>query len=149
MLPEGLTAGMLGLLVVYGVLGFLLYSVLFAAAGSLVSRQEDLNQVVTPMTLVATAGYMIGAYAATGLLDIRAGWLTVLGQVPFLSPFLILSRVSAGQAADWEVPLSVVLMTLTLIGSLWLAARLYAVGVLLYGQRPSIRLIWRLLRKGM
>ncbi len=148
-LPQGLTPGLLGLLVVYGVLGFLLYAVLFAGAGSLVSRQEDVNQVVTPMTLVATAGYMVGVYSATGLLDIRAGWLTFLGQVPFLSPFLMLSRVTSGQAAPWEVPLSIVLMAVTLVACLWLAARLYAVGVLLYGQRPGARTIWRLLRHGM
>jgi ABC-2 type transport system permease protein len=55
-LPEGLTPGLLLLFGLYGVLGFMLYAVLFAAAGSLVSRQEDVNQVVAPMTLVASVG---------------------------------------------------------------------------------------------
>ena len=47
----------------YGVLGFLLYASLFAAAGSLVSRTEDVNAVVMPLTLISTAGYLIGVYA--------------------------------------------------------------------------------------
>lgn len=148
-LPEGLTPVMLALLVAYGVLGFLLYAGLFAAAGSLVSRQEEVNQVVTPLTLMATAGYMIGVYSATGLLDIRAGWLVVLGQVPFLSPFIMLSRITSGEVAPWEVPLSVLLLAVGTVLCLWVAGRIYAVGVLLYGQRPSVRAIWRLLRQGM
>lgn len=148
-LPEGLTPVMLSLLVIYGVLGFLLYAGLFAAAGSLVSRQEEVNQVVTPLTMMATGGYLIGVYSATGLLDIRAGWLTFLGQVPFLSPFIVLSRVTSGETAPWEVPLSVVLLAMATVLCLWVAGRIYAVGVLLYGQRPGLKAIWRLLRQGM
>ena len=133
---------------VYGVLGFLLFAVLYAAAGSLVSRQEDVNAVVMPMTLVATAGYMVGVYAATGLLDIQAGWIVGLSQVPFLSPFMMLGRISSGEAAAWEVILSVALLVVAIVGALWLAARIYAAGVLLYGQRPGFRSIARLVRSG-
>lgn len=148
-LPAGLTVTMLILFGVYGVLGFLLYAVLYAAAGSLVSRQEDVNQVVMPMTLISTAGYLIAVYAATGLLDMRAGWISVLAQVPFVSPFLMLSRITAAEAAPWEVLLSVVLLLVTIVAALWLAGRIYAAGVLLYGQRPGVRAVWRLMRMGM
>ena len=74
-IPAGLTLGFLVLFGIYGALGFLLFAVLYAAAGSLVSRQEDVNAIVMPMTLFATAGYMVGVYAAMGLLDIKAGWM--------------------------------------------------------------------------
>jgi ABC-2 type transport system permease protein len=147
-LPEGLTLGLLLVFGVYGVLGFLMYASLFAAAGSLVSRQEDVNVAIMPMTLVSTAGYMIGVYAAMGLLDIRAGWVTVLAQVPFLSPFMMLGRITTNNAAPWEVPLSIALLLVFIVGALWVAARIYAAGVLLYGQRPGIRAIWRLVRSG-
>ena len=147
-LPEGLTAGMLILLGVYGVLGFLLYAVLYAAAGSLVSRQEDVNQAVSPMTLVSTAGYLVAVYASTGLLDIRDSWIAVLSQVPFFSPFMMLSRVTSGQVAPWEILLSIALLAVSIVGALWLAARIYAAGVLLYGQRPGLRAIWGLVRAG-
>lgn len=148
-LPEGLTIELLLLFGVYGVLGFLLYASLFAAAGSLVSRQEDVNTVVMPMTLLSTGGYLIGIYAATGLLDIRAGWIVAMTQIPFFSPFMMLGRVATEAAEPWEVALSVVLLVVAIGGALWLAARIYAAGVLLYGQRPGIRAIARLVRTGM
>jgi ABC-2 type transport system permease protein len=145
-LPEGLTITLLVLFCVYGVLGFLLYAVLYAAAGSLVSRQEDVNGAVMPMTMVTLVGYMIAVYAATGLLDIRAGWVAILSQVPFISPFLMPSRIAAGDVSGWEVALSIAILLVTIPAALWIAARVYAAGVLLYGQRPSMRAVWRLMR---
>jgi ABC-2 type transport system permease protein len=147
-LPQGLTIGLLLLFGLYGILGFLLFAVLYAAAASLVSRQEDVNSIVMPMTLVATAGYMVGVYAAMGLLDIRAGWIIALSQVPLVSPFMMLGRITTGEAMVWEVVLSVTLLVVAIVGALWLAARIYAAGVLLYGQRPGARAIWRLVRSG-
>jgi ABC-2 type transport system permease protein len=146
--PAGLDAGILVLLLVYGVLGFVLYSVLFAAAASLVSRQEDVNQSVMPMMLVATAGYLVAVYAGTGLLDARADWMGAVAQFPFFSPFMMLSRVTAGAAGPVEVGLSIVLLCVTIVGALWLAARIYSAGVLLYGQRPSLLRVWKLIRSG-
>ena len=102
-LPAGLTIGMLLLLGVFGVLGFLLYGVLYAAAGSLVSRQEDVQAAVMPLTFVSTAAYLVAVYSATGLLDIRDGWISIIALVPFVSPFMILSQVTAGVATVPEV----------------------------------------------
>ncbi len=148
-LPAGLTFGMLAVLVVYGVLGFLLYSVLYAAAGSLVSRQEDVNGAVMPLTLVSVAGYLVAVYAAIGLLEVRGDWMTVLSQVPFLSPFMMLSRIAAGEVALWEILLSIAILVASIVAALWVAARIYAAGVLLYGQRPGARALWRFVRAGM
>ena len=148
-LPAGLTFGMLGLLVVYGVLGFLLFAVLYAGVGSLVSRQEDVNTVTMPLTLVCSAGYIVAVYTGLGLIDIRPEVMALLSQVPFLSPFMMLSRVTAGSADVWEIVLSLALLVAFIVVALWIAARLYAVGVLLYGQRPDPRVVWRLLRTGM
>jgi ABC-2 type transport system permease protein len=147
-LPEGLTVPLLLLFGVYGTLGFLLYAVLYAAAGSLVSRLEDVNAAVMPMTLISTGGYLVGVYAATGILDIRAGWITVLSQIPLVSPFMMLGRVATGEAALWELVLSVSILAVTILGALWVAARIYGAGVLLYGQRPNIRSVLRIVRSG-
>jgi ABC-2 type transport system permease protein len=148
-LPEGLTPGLLLMFGVYGVLGFLLYASLFAAAGSLVSRQEDVSAAVMPMTLLSTAGYIVGVYAAMGLIDIHAGWLVILTLVPFLSPFMMLGRAATGVATPWEIALSIALLVAAIAAAIWIAARIYAAGVLLYGQRPGARAVWRLLREGM
>lgn len=147
--PEGLSVGLLLAFGLYGVLGFLLYAVLYAAAGSLVSRQEDVNTIVMPMTLVSTAGYLVGVYAAMGLLNPRAAWVGILAQVPLVSPFMMLARITAGQASLPEVVLSIVLLAAAIAASLWIAARIYAVGVLMYGQRPGVQAVWRLLRHGI
>ena len=144
--PEGLTIPLLLAFGLYGILGFLVYATLYAAAGSLVSRQEDVNAAVMPLTMVSTVGYMVAVYASTGLLDIRAGWVSVLSQVPFVSPFMMLSRIASDQVTPAEVLLSVALLVGCIIGALWLAARIYRAGVLLYGQRPSVRAILRLVR---
>jgi ABC-2 type transport system permease protein len=99
-----------------------------------------------PMTLISTAGYLIAVYASTGLLDIRAGWLTVVSQIPFVSPFMMLGRIMSGQVSIAEVVLSIVLLVACIAATLWLAARIYRAGVLLYGQRPGIRAIVHLVR---
>lgn len=144
--PEGLTIPLLLAFGLYGILGFLVYATLYAAAGSLVSRQEDVNAAVMPMTLVSTVGYLVAVYASTGLLDIRAGWVAVLSQVPFVSPFMMLGRITSGQVTPAEVLLSVVLLVLCIVATLWLAARIYRAGVLLYGQRPGVRAVLSLVR---
>ena len=148
-LPEGLSIGMLLAFAAYGVLGFLLYACLFAAAGSLVSRQEDVNTAVMPLTLLSTVGYLIAVYASTGMLDIRSGWVVALSHVPFLSPFMMLGRMSDDAVQPWEVVLSIVLLGAMIVAALWIAARIYRAGVLLYGQRPGARTVWRLMRSGV
>jgi ABC-2 type transport system permease protein len=148
-LPQGLTPGMLLAFGAYGVLGFLLYATLFAAAGSLVSRVEDVSAIVMPMTLIATAGYLVGIYSALGLLDIRATWVGILALVPFTGPFMMLGRIATGIATPLEVVVSLGLLVAMILVALWVAARIYAVGVLLYGSRPGPRVVARLLREGM
>ena len=148
-LPQGLTPLMLVAFAAYGVLGFLLFASLYAAAGSLVSRQEDVNSVVMPMTLISTAGYMVGVYSSMGLIDSRAGWVVGLGLVPLTSPFMMLGRIAVGDASPMEVIVSLALLVAAIAAAIWIAARIYAVGVLLYGSRPGPRAVFRLLREGM
>ena len=148
-LPSGLTPGLLVAFGVYGVLGFLMYASLYAAAGSLVSRIEDVNAAVMPMTFLSMAGYFVGVYAAMGLLDIGAGWVTFLSLIPFFSPFMMLGRIAVGEAVPWEVVVSLVLLVAGIAVAVWVAARIYAAGVLLYGQRPGFRKVWHLIRQGM
>ena len=80
------------------VLGFGLYAVLYAGAASMVSRQEDVNQVVLPLTLLSTAGYMIAAYAGSGLIDLASPLMRAVSFFPLVSPYLILTRL--GPAPD-------------------------------------------------
>ncbi|MPZ13924.1 MAG: hypothetical protein GEU73_05800 [Chloroflexi bacterium] len=133
-----------GLFALFFITAFLLYAVLFAGVGSLVSRQEDLQQALTPVMWLAVAGYGV-SWVATSSLD--SEWVRIISQVPFFSPFIMPIRILVGNAAAWEVGLSLVLLLGGTFVALWLAARLYRAGVLSYGQRPGIRQLWHAARE--
>ena len=146
-LPSGLTPTVLVAFSVFFVLGFVLYAVLFAAAGSLVSRQEDVNQIVQPMTLASSAGFLIATYGSLGMFDPNAAWVVALSWLPFLSPYMMLSRLAAGTASLLEVGIAVAVLLATIVLVIWIAARIYSAGVLMYGQKPGIHAMWRALRQ--
>ena len=140
---SGLTPALLAVFAVLFVLGFLLYAVLYAAAGSLVSRMEDINSVVAPMTIVGAAGYLVAVYTSSGLIPADAGWVVVLSFVPFVSPYLMLSRFATGLAGPLDLALASALLVVAIVACLWVAARIYSAGVLTYGQKPSARALFR------
>jgi ABC-2 type transport system permease protein len=121
------------------VTGFVLYAILYAAAGSLVSRQEDVQQMAGPLTMLGLGGYLI-AFFALNVVD--APWVQVISFVPFLSSFIFPARMVLASPAPWEYALALALMVAAILGALALAARIYAAGVLLYGQRPTLRAVW-------
>jgi len=147
-LPPGLSIPLLVTFGVFFLLGFSLYAVLYAGAAALVSRTEDINQIVAPMTLISTAGYLVAVYSSTGLISSTSKLVTVMSYIPFFSPYLMLSRMGSGTASPPEVLLAIGILAISVPIALWVAARLYAAGVLMYGQRPSVRLIFRVLRNG-
>jgi ABC-2 type transport system permease protein len=148
--PGGGEAPLVGLslaiLAAYGaffLLGFLLYALLYAAAGSLVSRQEDVQQLALPLSLVTMASYFA---AVVGLGSIGSSVVVVLSFVPFSSPFVMLARIMLGRVEPWEVVVSLAILAASSAVVLLLAARIYATGVLMYGQRPGIRAFVRAAR---
>lgn len=130
------------------VLGFTIYASLYAGAASLVSRQEDINQIVAPLTIISVLGYLVATYAGTGLIPIESPLVVILSFIPLFSPYLMLMRLSMGTAGLLDVGLAVVLLLIAIPAALWLAARLYRSGVLMYGQSPSPRTLWKALRAG-
>jgi ABC-2 type transport system permease protein len=121
---------------VFYVLGFALYSLVYAAAGSLVSRPEDLQIIALPLSIVAIAGYGIGLLALTGGIT---AFIRLASYLPFWSPFVMLTRLSVGRVDPWEIVLSVTLLVATIVVTSVIAIRIYGAGVLLYGQRPGLR----------
>ncbi len=83
---------------------------------------------------------MVGYFASFAALNaVDAGWVTILSFIPFFSPYMMPMRVVFGVAAWWEVAIAAALLLVFLAGAVWLAARIYSAGVLLYGQRLGIR----------
>jgi ABC-2 type transport system permease protein len=132
----GLTPGVLAVFLVFFILAFALYSLVYAAAGSLVSRQEDVQQIVTPLTFLSMAGYFAAIFAATSA---SSAWVVALSYFPFTSPYVMLVRVVDGSVQPWEPLLAIAILLVTIAAMLVFATRVYSAGVLLYGQRPTLR----------
>lgn len=116
--------------------GFLLYALIFAALGSLISRTEELGQAVTPLTFLLLAAFYIGIF---GMNSPDSTFMVVSSYVPFFTPFLLFLRMGLGTVAWWEVALGVIILLVSILFFTWLAAKIYRVGVLMYGKKPSIK----------
>jgi ABC-2 type transport system permease protein len=118
------------------VLGFFLYAALLGAAGSLVSRQEELQSAVTPVTLLPTVGFVVGLNL---LLPNPTNTVsTVLSFIPLWAPTLMPARIALGVAPPWQVGLAVVLMIVSIVVVTWLAGRIYRNAVLQTGGRVRL-----------
>jgi ABC-2 type transport system permease protein len=135
---SGLSLGLLAVFVGYFVLGFVLYALIYAAAGSLVSRADDLQMLALPLSAVAIGGYLTAIVALTGGVS---GIVRIASFVPFWSPFVMLTRVAVGRATLAEVVVSFAILVATIAVTYVVAIRVYAAGVLLYGQKPGLRMI--------
>lgn|SRR5688500_17339369 len=136
-------SGTLVFFLVFFVLGYLLYASIYAALGSLVNRSEDVNSITTPVTIIMIGTYLLSIYGLSSPDSDIVRWLSF---VPFLTPMLMFIRVALSDPTWWELLLSVALLAVSSLFFAWVAAKIYRVGVLLYGKRPSFREIGRLLR---
>ena len=128
---------------VFFLAGFMLYATLYAALGSAASRQEEVQQVTGPMIFVGMIGYFA---AFIGLNTPDAAWIQALSLIPFFSPYLLPARTILSSVAPWEWAVAAVAMAVFLVLALSVAARIYAAGVLLYGQRANLRSMFRAVR---
>jgi ABC-2 type transport system permease protein len=117
-------------------LGFALYSALFAMSGAVASRVEELQNTSSPITFVIMAGY-VGTIAAAG--DPGSTVARVTSFVPVWAPLVMPIRMAAGEVAAWEVAVVTVLVLVTIVVVVRLAARIYAGGALRTRGRIKLR----------
>ncbi|SHK36932.1 ABC transporter permease [Rhodothermus profundi] len=123
--------------------GYLLYSSLFAAAGSAVEQQQDAQSLMLPLMLLI----MLPIFFITYVIESPSAPLSVgLSLFPFFSPILMMVRIAIGSAALWEAVLAYLLLVAGFLGAIWVSARIYRIGILSYGQKPSLRELLRWLR---
>jgi ABC-2 type transport system permease protein len=138
-----LSMGLLAYLAVYFVLGYFLYASLFAAVGAAASNEQDAQQLQWPVTLPLVFSFIM----FQGVLrDPNSTRSVVLSEIPFLSPILMVLRLVAQTPPWWQIALSIALLTFTMLGVVYLSARIYRVGVLIYGKRPSVVELFRWLK---
>src|SRR5713226_4480057 len=139
----GTVVMLLLLLLVYFILGFLLYATLFAAMGALVKRQDEVQNAVQPLTWLFMVGYLASFF---GIATPDATWVRVISYVPFWTPTTMLMHIGAGGVAWWEIVLTIVLMLISIFICAVISARIYRFGILLYGQKPGLRQLVKLVR---
>lgn len=117
--------------VIFFLLGYFLYATLAAFLGSVVSRIEDVQQTITPMTLLVVAGFMIAMF---GLNAPDAGFITVTSFIPFFTPMIMFLRVGMLDIPFWQAAVGIGITLLTIVILAVIGARIYKGGVLIYGK---------------
>ncbi|MBN1987574.1 MAG: ABC transporter permease [Prolixibacteraceae bacterium] len=121
--------------VFYFLIGYLMYSSLLGAVGAAVDSDEDAQQLVFPVTIPLILSIMLLFPIARNPEGPVAFWGSI---IPFTSPVAMLARVPYGIPA-WELILSMVLLLLTTVGTIWVAAKIYRTGILMYGKKVNLR----------
>jgi ABC-2 type transport system permease protein len=122
--------------------GYLLYSALFAAIGSAVDSETDTQQFMLPVTMPLILAYIVSASVMSNPNGSVAFWFSM---IPFTSPIVMMLRIPFG-VPYWQVGLSMVLLVLGFIFTTWLAAKIYRIGILMYGKKSSYGEIWKWIR---
>jgi ABC-2 type transport system permease protein len=124
--------------------GFFMYSGLYAAVGAMCSTDEEAQQAQFPVMMFLIIPILFVLQAIQEPLTPLVTWLSLF---PLFSPVLMWARVAGGGVPGWQIGLSFVLMGATVIGVAWLAGRIYKVGILMAGKKPSLPELWRWVRE--
>jgi ABC-2 type transport system permease protein len=131
------------LFLAYVLLAFFLYATLYAGLGAMVKRQEEVQSAVILPQMLTVLGYLLFFLAISSP---DATLTKVLSYIPFWTPWLMMARIAMGTVAWWEIVITIALMLVAVLASTWFAARLYRHGVLMYGQRPGLGQLLKLVR---
>lgn len=115
--------------------GYILYASLFAAIGSAVDNESDTQQFMVPITFIIIFALYAGIFSAENPDGPLAMWCSM---IPFTSPIVMMVRIPFG-VATWELVLSMIILYGSAIGLAWVAGRIYRVGILMYGKKPSYK----------
>ena len=137
---------LLAYMLVFFILGFLIYAFLFGAVGSTVSKLEDINTSVMPLTMMfVIAFFVVMSSMSSG--DVDNTLMKVCSYIPFTSPMSMFTRIAMSTVPWYEIAISIAVLIGSTVGVGVLAAKIYRVGVLMYGTRPKIRNIIKAVRK--
>ena len=133
-------------MLIFFVLGFFIYAFLYGAIGSTASKVEDINTSVMPLTLLFIAGFLVVMFSMQGG-DVDSLLMRICSYVPFTSPMAMFTRIAMSTVPFYEILISIVILILSVIGIGVVSAKIYRVGVLLYGTKPKFGAILSAVRK--
>ena len=129
--------------VIYFALGYLLYASLFAAIGSAVENEADTNQLQLPVTIPLMLAFFVALYAFNAPDSAVVWWGSM---IPLTSPIVMLARIPFG-VPGWELALSIVLLVGTFVACGWLSAKIYKIGILMFGKKTNFKDLWKWLKQ--
>lgn len=129
--------------VIYFALGYLLYASLFAAIGSAVENEADTNQLQLPVTIPLMLAFFVALYAFNAPDSPVVWWGSM---IPLTSPIVMLARIPFG-VPGWELALSIVLLVGTFVACGWLSAKIYKIGILMFGKKTTFKDLWKWLKQ--
>jgi len=137
------SVGMLALFVGFFVFGFFMYSGLYAAVGAMCNTDEEAQQAQFPIIMFIIVPILLVMNVIENPMTPMA---TGLSLFPLFTPILMWARVAGGGVPAWQVGLSFVIMALATVAIAWVAGRIYKVGILMAGKRPTLPELWRWVR---
>ncbi|MBO7191963.1 MAG: ABC transporter permease [Bacteroidales bacterium] len=129
--------------VIYFAFGYLLYASFFAAIGSAVENEADTTQLQMPVTIPLLIAFFIAIYAFNAPDSAVVWWGSM---IPFTSPIVMLARIPFGVPA-WELALSIALLAGTFAACAWASAKIYKIGILMFGKKTTFKDLWKWLRQ--
>ncbi len=143
-ITEGLASLNLPYLVIffliYFLLGYLLYASMFAAVGSAVDNEADTGQLSLPITIPLMLGIFIMLHTFQHPSSPLSFWASI---IPFTSPMVMLARLPFGVVPGWQLALSIGLLVVTFVLVTWISARIYRVGILMYGKKATFKDLYK------
>ncbi len=142
----GMPLSMLLYVLLFFILGFLLYAFMFGSMGSLASKTEDVSVLITPITLIFVAAFMIVMMSmSSGNVD--SSLMKISSFIPFTSPMAMFTRIAMGEVMPIEIVISVIILILFTVFIGYVSAKIYRIGVLMYGNPPKIKDIIKALKQ--
>ena len=129
--------------VVYFILGYLLYASFFAAIGSAVENEADTQQLQLPVTIPLMLAFFIAFYAFKAPDSPIVFWGSM---IPFTSPIVMLARIPY-DVPTWELLMSIGILVVTFIACGWASAKIYKIGILMFGKKTSFKDLWKWLKQ--
>ncbi len=139
-----ITPLMIGYFLLFFLLGYFIFASVYALIGSMVTTVQEGGQFALPVTLILVTGYLFSFMVIRDPNSSVSFWVSI---VPFLAPITMPVRILAEMPPFWQIALAIGLNALAIVGLIWLAARVYRVGMLMYGKRATIPEVWKWIRQ--
>jgi len=129
--------------VIFFVLGYILFATLYAALGAMVNSDQDAQQLQFPVIILIIMAFFFAFHI---IKNPTSGLSQIVSMIPFFSPITMFTRISVQAPPFSEILLSIVILIATIIFLIWLAGKIFRVGILMYGKRPTVPEIFRWIR---